>query len=451
VVNYRLIAPVEQVTGNVNEQVILVEKMLQAARSERPDFTSAIRLLDGGENINLPAREGRIPLTRRVVFDFVKEDPPTTSTRLDRLRLAFSRIEGSEKWDALANEYVAALPGLSSFLANRMILLFLGQLAHEGKCCWPKKMVSVGAGPGEVFQGFQDIQTHLKRNFGYTPPDIVDLDYSIAMLRRSPNPYGRVLALGSQIPLVDGSLDGLEISSPYRFKNGQELLGSLKEASRVLCHGGLLWMKVEALYFAPEFGKSLASLGFQLITPINARLEFPRILQEKLPPEMREKVNQALHQTHFLVAVRDGSKVRPDVKPTFEFLKKPSLGEEVDEMRHFIKQLLRSQSDDSVIAIGRNYCSYLGEASTQALTQHPALALGTMKTFLLKLFPRTEVGPIKPLSSMSTPELARETRRLRVLLAEAQQSIRDDALHPAAVYIDELSRGLQSLEDAFIS
>ena len=364
----------------------------------------------------------------------------------DQLRLLFSRLRTQSDWSAMATTYQDILPALSSFLANRAALLFVSNLAGTSSVVpFPRKVLSVGAGTGDLYDAAEELESMLT-SFGQERPEVTDLDFSQAMLRLSRNPE-KIHAPATAIPIEDESFDMVECSSPYRLGSSAELGNVLSELHRVVKPGGLLWLKADGVLFSDSFIANLERLGFDLIAPPNGTLSLPSEVVRDLDPKLRQRSLAALKNTHFIFARKTSREAQNLIAEELTFARKRTVSEDVEEVQGLLKGLLRSSTDMEYIINARTFVETMSTLAPETFHHKGALSVGLLHKYLGVLFDKNEVGTLpRERDVVSLHEKLTEHQRLINGNLFEMEGLDEDP-DSIILYLREMKRAVDHLEE----
>jgi SAM-dependent methyltransferase len=225
----------------------------------------------------------------------------------------------------------------------------------------------------------------LQRSFperGLSVGEVVDVDFSEAMLRNNPNPNKIQADVTDTIPVPNGTLDGFECSCPHRVSDISRLVAN---AARCLTEGGIFWVKVENLSFSPKWADALQTAGFQVISPLNTELRLPVDLLSQLSPKLAAKVEDACRKTRFLFAIKTGE-AHPTEVSDFQFLKSLTPNEELERSRQLLKKTLSGATDREYLSWVRELQNVIETVSDESFPEMQQLCVGIFKHAMRLLY-----------------------------------------------------------------
>ena len=308
----------------------------------------------------------------------------------------------------LAKAYSEAFPYIAPYLSTRLLLLHAFDLVKKGRISALENGASFMSGPGGLYQASQGLRQQIEAQ-GLRVPSLTDIDAEPDMLALSPNPNKLQATLPNSL-LPPASVDFVECSGLYQFhpkRYPTMVKDILAEAHRVLKQSCALLLTSTGKQFGQKFEEALKSLGLDIITPANTRLELTPEVQERIREEMGvQALNKTLHATHetfYLVAVKSGREPQNAAAGDFSFERpKYPLPEEAKALVSQGRQFNRDvQTDDSA---AKNIELFERTAQSLSPEQHQRHAV-LIQTILDKYF--LAPVPYKPKEGETAENAAR--------------------------------------------
>ena len=345
----------------------------------------------------------------------------------ERFRLSLGSKRSATAWDSLATQFGLIQKSLAGYLTNHLGVMHLAHLANEGRVKWPNKIISACSGDGALYKIFNEMSEHFERR-GLGSPSVTDLDFSAAMLASSPNPRTIIADAGTSLDVRPGSFNGFECSCPHRVS---EIDGLISNASRALSIGGVLWMKVENLFFSDQFVEGLERAGFAVIDSHNTQLQLPKEALKDLPPELLAKIDDASRKTRFLFAVKlaESGQISSE---DFVFEKALAQAEEYAHIKLLLKAALSGARDSEYVKWIRDLRSAVTDLSELGFESNKRLMVGLLK-HAMRVFYSDE------LSGTAYNGITQECiKNLRLLIEKDFVKIKRSSEDPVHTFLQEL-------------
>lgn len=257
--------------------------------------------------------------------------PPRIMNRVQKLRYVFGRAIRSgdpAMWDEASDEYLALKGTLPQYTEHRWALIDLKQRFESGEISkMPSKILSVASGPYEEANAQTDFEFYYRKN-GIEKPDVINIDLSHTMLKKSEDDYERkaveknredywnipqnIVADMRVLPIKDESIDLVECSSLDNLikQDPEGVVKTLQEMLRVLEVGGLFRISHKE-QLSDEFFDTLQALGLTLLTEPHTTYAVDEVLLRKIkhlytPTVAKRLIQKVSSGAEYILAIKNG-------------------------------------------------------------------------------------------------------------------------------------------------
>lgn len=228
-------------------------------------------------------------------------------TGAEQLRLLIARTK--DRWRspeaaALYAEYVGELP---SYVVHRARIAFLVEYLFARHRTYPHEVIDLGAGPSVAYQAYCDLEALFQAK-ELEPPQVTDIDSSLAMLEQGMNPDRIAADVAERLPIATGSVELVESSYVLHHFEPAAIRRTLAEAHRVLRWGTYLVL-TSPVRFSRSFLRGVRLLGFDVDTVYGTRLAADRALTDTLTESygkpVADRLLSKLEHSYLLVAQKN--------------------------------------------------------------------------------------------------------------------------------------------------
>lgn len=407
------------------QELSVIDRLVRGASSHPPGYVLAAKEL----MMNPP------PITcdeaaysrSRIVLEY---RGPTAADRTpaEQLVAVMHRSTVTGDWAPVAGAYNKLLPFLGTYLAARVELAYLRQLATEGRLEWPDELVAVGAGSGVLYDAVEEFHPRLIQE-NRRKPHVIDVEPEPRMRTLSKNP-AKFQGNSTALPFENSSRGGLECSALPSMGNSVAIAKSLQEFGRVLKPGAPCVLRSDNIMLGEGFERAFALAGLSRVTPFNGRISLPNGYTNRYRPELRERMKGVLYHSYLTVLVRNDSVVQ-DIPPGLcTFRRRLDLPEFVSTASRLVRQAFaRTSIGTNQMEAGRGLLHILDELTEAEWRSGGVLLVSMFQKYCSLLFLNDEIrqDARKPLRGDAIEELLRQTEFTRSHLQAGRRSLPSDA------------------------